>query len=189
MNDMWTDWTMWNYLLTLIVCFYGAGLFGWWAGKAGRPSAVFLYVMGIFIAEGWAMGVAIQARYLHFYGATGGYADYVANSPLWAFRQLPTTIVLAALAIHMSFRAFVVKKRRETNGMEHEDLVKKYDAAQAARKVVETAILAAEIVAVASAVAAKKVTDEARKATALAEDNADHIMTAIKRIQKERSGD
>ena len=188
MTEMIHDLTMWNYLLTLIVCIYGAGLFGWWAKKAGNPSAVFLYVMSIFLAEGWAMGVAMQARWLHFYGATGGYADYVANSPLWAFRQLPTTIVLATLAIHMSWRAFNKNfhPKAHTGDLFFEQMKQHLEASEASRIVSEAAIIAAEIVALASKEAAEKVAVVAKLAAQDAKKTSDHLVDAIKGIKERK---
>lgn len=116
MPEMVMDWTMWNYLLTLIVSIYGAGLFGWWAHKAGSPSAVFLYVMGIFIAVGWSMGVAMYGRYVEFYLLHPHEANiFIRESPFWVFRTLPITIVLIALCIHMTARVF-----RKNNSLRRE---------------------------------------------------------------------
>lgn len=119
--EMVSDWTMINYVLTLIVCVYGAGLFGWWGFKAGSPSAVFLYVMGIFISEGWAMGVAVYARSVHLYVNLAEYNEFITHSWFWFFRQLPTIIILLTLAVHMSIRAFHGRGRKDNHLRREED--------------------------------------------------------------------
>ena len=188
-DKMVQDWTMWNYALTLIVCMYGALLFAWWAKKAGRPSAVFLYVMCIFIAEGWAMSIATYARLEHLYVSMDRYNDFITNSWFWFLRQLPTTIVLATLATHMSIRAFCKRKHRMSNGISREELAKNLVTSEAARLVSEAAIVAAEVVATASKIAAEKVAKEATDAAKLARASSDHIISAIRNIHKVRSDD
>jgi hypothetical protein len=98
------DKSMLSYVTTLIVCIYGSCLFGWWARRAGNPSVVFLYVMSVFIAEGFSVVVSIYARFNHLLTGASPYDQYIVNSWWWIGRRLPLTIVLLAFAIHMTIR-------------------------------------------------------------------------------------
>lgn len=179
--DIISDWTMWTYVLTLLVCAYGAGLFAWWARKAGKPSAVFLYVMGIFFAEGFTMVLAIYSRLVLLYAEDLVWYSQLHNSWQWAFRGIPLLLVLTALAAHMSVRAFIKKSRRDDRDKHLIDEVCRVSA--------EAALAAAEVVATASAEAAKKVADEAKRAARNAQAASEHIILAIRNIQHRRGDD
>jgi hypothetical protein len=108
--EMVMDWTIWVYLLTIIVCIYGTGLFGWWAHKVGNPSAVFLYVMGIFIGVGYANAVGLGHRIVDLYIHTD-LNDSMRRTWWWATRTVPLTIILITLCVHMSIRIFSRRER------------------------------------------------------------------------------
>jgi hypothetical protein len=118
MADYLRDPTIWVYLVTLLIAFYGAGLFSWWWIKKGRASSVFAYVTFIFLGEIMESGMSLYARVLRIgYGQSAHEA--FTSCALWPTRKLVTILALAFIVTHMSYRAFrklpAGENRRETD--------------------------------------------------------------------------
>ena len=111
MSKLIYDPTALIYLATIVLTLYGAGLFAWWWIKKGQASAVFAYVLMIFLGEFVESCVALYARSLAM-------CDEVAHhlllmSPAWPSRKSVTVLALAAIVIHMSYRAFCCNRKEQ----------------------------------------------------------------------------
>jgi hypothetical protein len=118
MADYLSDPTIWVYLVTLLIAFYGVGLFSWWWIKKGSASSVFAYVTFIFLGEIVESSMSMYARVLRIgYGQSAHEA--FTSCAIWPTRKLVTMLALAFIVIHMSSRAFrklpAGQNRRETD--------------------------------------------------------------------------
>jgi small-conductance mechanosensitive channel len=105
---MLTDPTAIGYLVLILLCIYGAGLFSWglWAARSQRwhVSAMYLYILLVFVFLGYAKCLALVSRY---YTLTDPHVSYVFRSSIWwVTRFWPLSTVLFAIVGHMSCRAF-----------------------------------------------------------------------------------
>ena len=98
------------YVAVLIVTAYGSILFFWWWAKCRfQASAVFLYVMFLFMAKFYSMAVTVQGYTMRINNPLE-FAVYAESSWAWATRLVPLLIVLICIVGHMSWRAFGLSK-------------------------------------------------------------------------------
>ena len=100
-----------GYVIILLLCIYGTGLFTWGLKVAHRQgwdiSAVYLYMLGLFVALGYKEVFSIISRHYTLYDPVMSYS--FRQSMWWSTRAYPLIIVLAAIVAHMSHRAFCQK--------------------------------------------------------------------------------
>jgi hypothetical protein len=105
---MLTDPTAIGYMILILLCIYGTGLFSWglWVARSQRwhVSAMYLYILLVFVFLGYAKCFALVSRY---YTLTDPHVSYVFRGSVgWVTRFWPLSIVLFAIVGHMSYRAF-----------------------------------------------------------------------------------
>lgn len=107
--NAYNDVTLWVYMAIAVVGFYGFLLFGWWWGKNKfHSSAMYCYVMVLFLATAVSDAICVRARWLR-------HIDYDAytvllDSWVWHSRKILILVVLCCIASHMTWRALYGKK-------------------------------------------------------------------------------
>lgn len=113
--NFWSDITVWIYIVTIAVCFYGAGLFFWWWMRIGYASAVYVYVTFLLLGQGFQALLSLQARWLWLTMQFDSYKEFLC-SWVWHSRTILALVACAAIVFHMTYRAITNK-----------DLGKRYD--------------------------------------------------------------
>lgn len=102
------DAAMVGYMITVLLCLYGACLFIWGTRIAHQQgwkvSAVYLYVLGLFIGIGYTTVYALVSRYMQMDDVMASYE--FRQTFWWITRAWPLNICLALVVGHMSYRAF-----------------------------------------------------------------------------------
>jgi hypothetical protein len=109
------DVAVWIYIITILVCFYGSGLFFWWWIKKGSASAVYIYVTLLLFGQGFQAVLSLQARFLWLSGQMEIYKEFLC-SWAWHSRTVLALIACTAIVFHMTYRAIT-----------NRDLGKKYE--------------------------------------------------------------
>ena len=108
MMIMLSDGAAIAYILKVLLCIYGTGLFLWGLFVAREQgwhvSAVYLYMLGLFSSLGYSSVYSAISRY---YSLVDPYMSHsFRDSWCWASRTVPLILALAAIVGHMTYRAF-----------------------------------------------------------------------------------
>ena len=105
-QNFWNTISYAVYVAILIVTAYGSILFFWWWAKCRfKATAVYLYVMSLFIAKFYSMYITVQGYTLRTQDPIA-FATYAESSATWSTRLVPLLIVLTCIVVHMTWRAF-----------------------------------------------------------------------------------
>ena len=108
-----SDAAFWGYFVNSALNVYLFSLFLWWAIltkiKGGSISVIWIYLLLLF---GGAGVQAITSTFARFYRSKD-LDDYFLflSTGFWSYRMYFCSAVLIVISIHMSYRAFYVRKR------------------------------------------------------------------------------
>lgn len=102
--NFWTLPTI-LYLLIMVVCLYGVGLFTWWWWKIGRATEVYIYVTGLLFGIGLTAGIGLRGRYLHSFTSQKIYDSFVTGWA-WSVGPLLVLTLLCFIVGRMTRRVF-----------------------------------------------------------------------------------
>ena len=112
-----SDAAFWGYFVNSALNVYLFSLFLWWAIltkiKGGRISIIWIYLLLLF---GGAGAQSITSSVARFYRSSD-LDDYYLflSSGVWSYRMYFCSVILIIISVHMSYRAFFVRKRIKGN--------------------------------------------------------------------------
>jgi len=116
-NSFLSDFAFWGYGINSGLYLYLFLLFFWWAIKtefAGcRISCIWIYLLLLFGTSGYQTILSAIARF-HRSNSIDDYFEFMASG-IWVYRMYFVGFVLLIIAVHMSYRAFYLRKRIRDN--------------------------------------------------------------------------
>lgn len=97
------------YTFTGALSLYGFGLFFWWLLKKKRASAAYVYVMLMLLG---IAGSSVGSSYVRWFKVyKREYYLKLLDSWWWSARLWILLFAVMGITLHMSYRAFVLKRR------------------------------------------------------------------------------
>ncbi len=108
------DFSMYLYLITLLVDLYGAGLFVWWWIKRRGATLMFKCVTALLVGDAIERMWLLTSRYLMLYGNHEQYTNLRENPFFGAWTSV-STIVTVIIVFYVTKRIFYRLKITENH--------------------------------------------------------------------------
>lgn len=110
-GSCYDDVALLTYAYNVLIGGYCTILFTWWLTKVGRPSAWYLYVMGLILAIVISSGFQFVARFTLL--IEHPFHEQLLNSTLWSIKSWIGGLTLSLVAVHATHRFF--NRNKELN--------------------------------------------------------------------------